>query len=180
MQTLERSHRTNMCDMQCILKRKMVIRQTWSMIECKIGCEATERFYEVLFRNYTHLKPLFRDADMKIQAHKLYEVFQIAVRFLDDMEALRPFLEEMGVRHSLQYGVIRAHYEASTDVFIYVLADYFRKSQVTTPAMGLSLQDIVDSWTWLLSQIGTIMADAADKVVALDSHRNKVTNFGGK
>lgn len=146
-----------------IERRKALIRETWAVVEANLNVTATEAFYVRLFEKYPDLRPMFAHADMRIQAMKLYEVLRVAVRFLDNFESLTPILEDMGIRHAESYGVQRDHYHAMTDAFIEILNNYISK-QFTGDEFSGSLYalDVAHAWSWSLTMIGTIMADAAD------------------
>jgi nitric oxide dioxygenase len=146
-----------------IERRKALIRETWGVVEANLNVSATEAFYLRLFEKYPDLRPMFAHADMRIQAMKLYEVLRVAVRFLDNFESLTPILEDMGIRHAESYGVQRDHYHAMTDAFIEILNNYISKQFAGDEFSGsLYSLDVAHAWSWALTMIGTVMADAAD------------------
>jgi hemoglobin-like flavoprotein len=146
-------------------QRKRWIRQTWHAVEHGLDVHATEAFYQRLFVRYPETRDMFRECNMQLQAQKLYEVLRVAVRFLDQFDALVPTLQELGERHAQHYGVIREHYHATTIVFIEVLTTYILYSQWPAGLADLWRDEVADAWTWLLDLIGTTMADAADEAI---------------
>ena len=77
-------------------KRKEIVQSTWKAVEDSLAANATKLFYKKLFEDYPDVIPLFAHADMEQQATKLYKTVGLAVKFLDDVDALIPELEEMG------------------------------------------------------------------------------------
>ena len=148
-------------------KRRLVVQQTWCIVEKTMKDESTRVFYERLLQKNPELKPLFASVHMQTQAHKLYEVLQVAVRFLSNMDELVPVLEDMGVRHGVTYGVTRAHYKALNLAFIESMACSF-ESQKDTHDRGTTVwnEEAADAWTFVLNEIGMIMADAADRAAS--------------
>lgn len=147
---------------ECIERRKKMIRQTWRSVELAIDSGFSVTFYQKLFDNYPDVELMFSDVDMKLQAHKLYEVVRVAVRMLDDLEDLIPILQDLGVRHARAYGVHRAHYGAIVEVFGEGLHD-FVLDQAPTKATNMFMVQLADAWTWVLTLISNIMADAAEE-----------------
>ena len=106
------------------------------------------------------------ETSIDLQAWKLYEILRVAVRFMDSVEVLLPSIKEMGVRHAQAYHVTRAHYNALTGVFIEVLNEFLETS--LQPIVGESFvlwrMDVTAAWAWILTLIGSTMADTADDV----------------
>ena len=150
---------------EILARRKLLIKQTWRSVEFGLGEKATRSFYERLFSNFPEVQPMFENVSMKEQAHKLYSVLRLAVRSLDDLEAILPTVQELGRRHAQSYGVARQHYEAVTDTFVDVLHEYIC-SQCSNMGCSTYMVDVADAWSWCLNFIGGIMADAAEKAVA--------------
>mmetsp|Transcript_16438 Transcript_16438/g.33164 ORF Transcript_16438/g.33164 Transcript_16438/m.33164 type:complete len:174 (-) Transcript_16438:212-733(-) len=143
-------------------RRKNLIKQTWRSVEFGLGQKATEVFYDRLFTNYPDTQPLFAHVSMQGQSQKLYGVLRLAVRSLNDLDAIIPTVQELGRRHSRSYGVMRDHYGAVTQTFIEILHEYIL-TQWGTMAHTRYLVDVADAWAWYLNLIGGIMADAADE-----------------
>jgi hemoglobin-like flavoprotein len=143
-------------------KRKKVIQVTWKSIEFGLNVEATKIFYDRLFQEFPSVRPMFKD-DMNSQYEKLYRTVSLAVRFLDNVDELVPFLQDLGVRHG-KYGVVRAHYEAVTECFLWTLNNYVRSHLPAGSGMAILWTfDVMDAWEFALTFIGTTMADAAEE-----------------
>lgn len=129
-------------------RRKALIRETWGAVETGLNVQATEAFYQRLFERYPEVEEMFDHADMRIQAMKLYEVLRVCVRFLDDMDSLAPVLEDMGIRHAEAYGVVREHYNATTEIFIEVLNEFIVKQFSDEIAGSIYALDVAHAWSW--------------------------------
>ncbi len=81
-----------------------------------------ETFYQHLFEDYPEVKPLFADADMKIQQTKLLASLKLVVENLRRPEDLQPVLERLGLRH-LDYGTTADHYPAVGATLLKSLAE---------------------------------------------------------
>jgi hemoglobin-like flavoprotein len=134
-------------------------------------------FYDRLFEQFPFVRSMFPD-NMEAQYRKLFNAVSLVVKCLDDVEALAPVLKDLGVRHA-GYGVVRAHYEAVTECFLWTLNSYIFAMMPGNNAIAWVL-DIADAWDWALTFIGTIMADAADE--AMETRRirleEKKRSFG--
>jgi hemoglobin-like flavoprotein len=144
-------------------RRKATIQKSWRAVQFGLDVESIKRFYDRLFDQYPQVRHMFRD-DMKIQYRKLYSVITLAVRSLDDMDALVPVLEDLGRKHA-RYGVLRPHYAAVCDCFLHIMNEYIFSQMPGNFAVQYAME-IQDSWEWVLTFIGEIMADAADEVKA--------------
>ena len=141
-------------------RRKKVIQTSWRAVQFGLDIQATKIFYDRLFDEYPCVRPMFKD-DMEAQYNKLYEAVSLAVRFLDNVDELVPVLKDLGVRHA-GYGVVRLHYEAVTDCFLWTLNTYIFSQMPNNNAIKWAF-DVADAWDWALTFIGKTMADAADE-----------------
>lgn len=144
-------------------RRKATIQKSWRAVQFGLDVKSTKMFYDRLFDQYPKVRPMFKD-DMNIQHRKLYNSVTLAVRSLDDLDALLPVLEDLGRRHA-RYGVLRPHYAAVCDCFLHILNQYIYSQMPGNFAIQYAME-IQDSWEWVLTFIGEIMADAADEVKA--------------
>jgi hemoglobin-like flavoprotein len=144
-------------------RRKRTIQSSWNAVRIGLDVKASKLFYDRLFDKYPCVRPMFKK-DMTLQYNKLFQAVSLAVRFLDNVEELVPVLQELGVRHA-GYGVVRAHYEAVTECFLWTLNTYIVSQMPNNNAIHW-LFDITDAWEWALTFIGGIMADAADEAIA--------------
>jgi hemoglobin-like flavoprotein len=142
-------------------RRKHIIRTSWRAVKFGLDVKATEIFYDKLFEEYPMVRPMFQD-DMESQYNKLYQAVSLAVDCLDDMDNLVPVLQKLGVAHG-GFGVVRAHYEAVTECFLWTLTTYILSQMPNNNAINW-IFEVSDAWAWALSLIGTVMADAADEV----------------
>jgi hemoglobin-like flavoprotein len=152
---------------QLLQNRKRLIRQTWSLVEQHWNVQLTRAFYQRLFEKHPSTKGMFMNSSIDLQAWKLYEILRVAVKYMDNVEVLLPSIKEMGVRHARAYHVTRSHYNAVTGVFIEVLNEFMEKS--LQPIVGDSFvlwrMDVTAAWAWILTLIGSAMADAADEAI---------------
>lgn len=151
---------------EMIQRRKNTIRSTWKAIEFGLDVKATKIFYDRLFDQFPCVRPMFAD-DMQSQYKKLYAAVSLAVKCLESdegMATLIPVLQDLGVRHA-GFGVVRAHYEAVTECFLWTLNTYIT-SQMPMNLSIMYAADVADAWEWVLTLIGKVMADAADEAIA--------------
>lgn len=71
---------------------------------------STNAFYAKLFKTAPSVRPLFPE-DMFDQSEKLWNSIVAVVESAENLERLRPALQQMGARH-VGYGAEPAHYEA--------------------------------------------------------------------
>lgn len=148
-------------------KRKDLVRQSWALLEKRLGSTGVKLFYDTLFVKYPATKKMFDNTNMYAQYTKLYGVLQVAVRSLDHMEELVPILKELGRRHAVAYGVEKKHYAAITDTFVCVMKDFLlsedmlRDLGIDDASSGIFAIEIVDAWEWALNSVGAIMASGA-------------------
>ena len=153
-------------EQEMIRRRKQTIRSTWRAIEFGLDVKATKIFYDRLFDQFPCVRPMFAE-DMESQHHKLYAAVSLAVKCLESdegMATLVPVLQDLGVRHA-GFGVVRAHYEAVTECFLWTLNTYIT-SQMPMNLSVMYAADVADAWEWVLTLIGNVMADAADEAIA--------------
>ena len=87
-----------------------LLEQSFALVAPQ-GDALVETFYKHLFADYPEVKPLFADADMKVQRTKLLASLKLVVENLRRPEELKPVLERLGLRH-LDYGTTEDHYPA--------------------------------------------------------------------
>lgn len=86
-----------------------VVQATFAKI-IPIAQTAADMFYQRLFETAPHLQPLFRKTNMRTQGNKLIEMIGTAVAGLNDLEALKPSIKQLGARHA-SYGVKPEDYQ---------------------------------------------------------------------
>ena len=146
-------------------RRKEVLQMTWGMIETGPGSDMVVSFYDRLLKLEPQTKSMFSEISLRQQALKVFEVLQVAVRFLNDMEQITPLLQDIGIRHHRDYGVENAHYSVMTMAFLEAMDHCFSPaaSNPLTLPPGISRNDVMDAWKWVLDLIGSVMSDAAAK-----------------
>ncbi|KZY62658.1 hemin receptor [Oleiphilus sp. HI0071] len=100
--------------------QKKLVQASFAKVE-PIADAAAEIFYNKLFTYDPSLKPLFKH-DMKGQGKKLMTALKLAVKSLDDLDALVPVLENMAVKH-VSYGVKVDDYTPVGNALINTLAE---------------------------------------------------------
>ncbi len=100
--------------------QKKLVQDSFAKVE-PIADAAAEIFYNKLFTYDSSLKPLFKH-DMKDQGKKLMTALKLAVKSLDNLDALVPVLENMAVTH-VSYGVKAEDYTPVGNALINTLAE---------------------------------------------------------
>ncbi len=115
-----------------------------------IADKAAEMFYGRLFELDPSLRKLFSD-DMAEQRKKLMSVLATAVNGLNDLGALVPVVQQLGVRHK-NYGVKDAHYDTVAAALLWTLEQ----------GLGDAFTDEVkEAWTTVYTVLATTMKEAA-------------------
>ncbi len=99
-------------------QQKDLVQQSFALV-APIAETAAELFYARLFELDPTLRLLF-SGDIVEQGRKLMQMLSVAVRGLDNLEALVPAVYALGRRHS-GYGVRPAHYETVADALLWTL-----------------------------------------------------------
>ncbi len=123
--------------------------------ECVPTDAAAELFYGRLFELDPSLRPLFK-GDMKAQGEKLMDMIAVAVDGLNDLDAIVPAVQDLGIRH-VDYGVTRDHYDTVGAALLWTLEK------------GLGEQftdDVRKAWTDTYTLLSTTMIDAAERHIA--------------
>lgn len=97
---------------------KKLIQDSFAKVE-PIAEQAAEIFYNKLFEYDPRLKSLFK-SDIKQQGQKLMTTLKVAVKGLDDLEALVPILQQLAQRH-VGYGVTADDYTPVGNALLYTL-----------------------------------------------------------
>lgn len=135
--------------------QKMHVQMSFAQV-VPIAETAAALFYAKLFELDPTLRVMFKE-DMAEQGRKLIQMLTVAVRGLDDLEALVPVVRALGLRHA-GYGVRDAHYETVATALLSTLE----------LGLGASFTDEVrDAWAtvyWILAD--TMKAGAAGGTLA--------------
>jgi hemoglobin-like flavoprotein len=96
----------------------LLVQTTFAQVE-PIAETAAALFYARLFELDPSLRPLFT-TDIQEQGRKLMQTIAVAVRGLDNLDALVPAVRALGKRHA-GYGVQDQHYETVAAALIWTL-----------------------------------------------------------
>ncbi|MEC4727944.1 globin domain-containing protein [Shewanella sp. D64] len=99
-------------------RQVQLVQHSFGLVE-PISEQATDIFYDALFKIDPSLKPLFRN-NMKVQGRKLIAMLKAAVEGLDDLDALVPVLKQLAQRHNA-YGVKKSHFTPVGNALLYTL-----------------------------------------------------------
>lgn len=128
-------------------RQKELVQSSWAQV-VPIADTAASLFYGRLFELDPSLKPLFT-SDIKEQGRKLMTMITVAVKGLDDLNALVPAVQALGKRHT-GYGVKDEHYATVATALLWTLEK----------GLGDAWNDEVkDAWV----AVYTILADTMKK-----------------
>ncbi|GMM86509.1 globin family protein [Pseudoalteromonas sp. MTN2-4] len=99
-------------------RQKKLVQRSFVQIEPHAEA-AAELFYQTLFQYDPSLKQLFK-SDIKSQGQKLMMTLRVAVRGLDDINALVPVLHQLAERH-VGYGVQAKDFTPVGNALLYTL-----------------------------------------------------------
>jgi len=128
-----------------------LVQTTWEQV-VPIADTAAGLFYGRLFELDPSLKPMFK-TDIKEQGKKLMTMITVAVRGLNDLGALVPAVEQLGVRH-VAYGVKDSHYDTVGGALLWTLEKGL--GPAFTP-------DVKEAWATTYGVLATTMKNAAAK-----------------
>jgi hemoglobin-like flavoprotein len=112
-------------------------------------------FYRRLFELDPTLEALFK-IDMMTQGKKFMETLAIAVKGLEDLNSILPFVQALGRRH-FRYGVKAKDYDAVSEALLWAL------EQQLGPAFR---RDARAAWSAALKTLANIMIEASDSALA--------------
>ena len=127
-----------------------IVQETWKQV-VPIADAAGELFYRRLFEIDPSTCELFRATDMPAQRRKVLQMLTVAVRGLDNLDALASTVAELGRRHA-GYGVTDAHYATVGGALLWTLEQGLGPD--FTP-------DVKAAWTTVYTVLATTMKDAA-------------------
>ena len=119
-----------------------------------VANRVAEAFYGRLFELDPSLAALFK-IDIALQSVKFMEKLAIAVKGLDDLGSIAPFVQELGRRHA-EYGVKTRDYEVVEEALLWALEEELG------PAFQRNLKAAWSAAYWAIS---SIMIDAAEAAV---------------
>ena len=128
---------------------KQLVQDSFAQV-APIAETAAEMFYKRLFELDPSVKPLFK-SDMAVQGRLLMQTIGAAVAGLDDLSALTPIVQDLGVRHA-RYGVQPEHYDTVGEALLWTLGQGL--GEKFTP-------QVRTAWTEVYSLLAQVMQDAA-------------------
>ncbi len=129
--------------------KKKLVQETFAMV-APISDKAAALFYGRLFELDPALRPLFK-GDLTEQGKKLMQMIGMAVNGLNDLDALVPAVQNLGVRH-VGYGVTEAHYDTVGEALLWTLEQGL--GDAFTP-------EVKDAWATTYGLLASVMKDAA-------------------
>jgi hemoglobin-like flavoprotein len=130
-------------------KQKRLVQQSFESIK-DYSTSLTKLFYGRLFEIRPEIRPMFK-ISLDDQSRKLLDMLVVIIEALDDFEALRPRLVELGRKH-VQYGVKPEHY------------DLVRTSLVWAIGQALELEfdaETKAAWNQMLTVVAETMLEGA-------------------
>jgi hemoglobin-like flavoprotein len=119
-----------------------------------IANRVAETFYGRLFELDPSLAALFK-IDIALQSVKFMEKLAIAVKGLDDLDSIAPFVRELGRRHG-EYGVKTRDYEVVEEALLWAMEE----------ELGPVFQrNLKAAWSAAYWTISSIMIGAAEAEV---------------
>ena len=128
---------------------KKLVQDSFAQV-APIAESAAAMFYERLFDLDPSVEPLFK-SDMAVQGRLLMQTIGTAVAGLDDLSALTPIVQDLGVRHA-RYGVQPEHYETVGEALLWTLSQGLGDG--FTP-------EVRTAWTEVYALLAQVMQDAA-------------------
>lgn len=130
-------------------KQIELVQSTWAMV-VPIADTAANLFYDRLFSTAPEVRTMFPE-DMAEQKKKLMATIGVAVGGLNDLGALVPVVQSLGVGH-LDYGVREEHYKPVGAALLWTLGQGL--GDKFTP-------EVKEAWTVVYTVLATTMIEAA-------------------
>jgi hemoglobin-like flavoprotein len=119
------------------------------------GAALVARFYELLFKDYPEVKPMFK-SDSHQQQKKLLGALVLVVENLRKPEKLKPALEQLGIKHN-DYDVVPEQYQAVGGTLLKTLAEF---------AGDLWGSELENAWATAYGAISEQMIESAQLATA--------------
>lgn len=126
-----------------------LVRASWAKIK-PLAEPTAQRFYDRLFARHPETQPLFQ-ADMAEQHRKFAAMLDTLVDALDDLDALRPALEDLGAQHAC-YGVTGPDYDKMANALLWSLGQALGED--FTP-------EVQAAWTEVYATLAEAMQEGA-------------------
>jgi hemoglobin-like flavoprotein len=133
--------------------QKRLVRTSFESLE-EYSDSVVQLFYGRLFEIAPQVRPLFR-VDITNQSRKLLDMLTTIVSAIDNFEALRPRLEDLGYKH-VAYGAKPEHYNALRIALLWAMAT----------ALDLEFdKETKAAWGQLLEMVSSAMIAGANRIV---------------
>ena len=131
--------------------QKRLVRTSFESLE-EYSDSVVQLFYGRLFEIAPQVRPLFR-VDITNQSRKLLDMLTTIVSAIDNFEALRPRLEDLGYKH-VAYGAKPEHYNALRIALLWAMAT----------ALDLEFdKETKAAWGQLLEMVSSAMIAGANR-----------------
>ena len=125
-----------------------LVQASFSQVD-PVADDIAASFYRRLFELDPALEPLFK-IDLKVLGTKFMEKLALAVKGLDDLDSITPFVRSLGRRHT-GYGVTAKDYDTAADALLWALRD----------GLGPSFTaDVRAAWFVAYKTLAAVMIDA--------------------
>jgi hemoglobin-like flavoprotein len=130
-------------------RQRLLIKQSFESIQ-EYSNSLTKLFYGRLFELQPKLRPMFK-TNLEDQSRKLLDMLVVIVDALDDFDALRPRLAELGRKH-VTYGVVPEHYQIVRTALVWAVGQ----------ALELEFDsDTKAAWNQMLGAVAAAMLEGA-------------------
>ena len=127
-----------------------LVQSSFKQVE-PIADTAAGLFYNKLFEIDPSLRALFK-ADISEQGKKLMQMIAVAVNGLNNLDAIVPAVQQLGIRH-IDYGIKDSDYDTVGTALLWTLEQ----------GLGEAFTDEVKAaWTEVYTLLATVMKDAAN------------------
>ena len=126
-----------------------LVQASFAQVDAVLDLVAS-RFYRRLFELDPALRPLFK-TDLALQGERFMEKLAVAVKGLEDLDSIVPFVRILGRRHAL-LGVRGRDYDTLGEALLWALEE----------ELGPAFQnDVRDAWSAAYKAISRLMIEAA-------------------
>ncbi|HEV7757671.1 MAG TPA: globin domain-containing protein [Acidimicrobiales bacterium] len=127
------------------------LKESWRLVAGH-GDQVPLRFYSRLFVAHPEVRDMFA-LSMATQRDRFFVALGHTVSQVDDLEALTPFLQQLGRDHR-KFGMVPEHFGPVGEALLATLADFMGE--------GWTLQ-LSDDWTTAYKLVASVMIDAAEE-----------------
>jgi class 3 adenylate cyclase/hemoglobin-like flavoprotein len=102
----------------------MLVQREFDRVR-KTPLEFSKIFYRRLFEADASIAPFFAETDMEVMGMKLVKTLAYAVEHLEDLEAIKPVLVELGSQHAAR-GIAPRHFDLGGEVLLATLEEFMQ------------------------------------------------------